>query len=600
MAQVVRTEYHKPGDVLIRKGELGDRFYIVQLGTVVCTEGEGMGGEKVELSAGAYFGERALLSREDADARRGANVVAATDVQVLSLHRDAFTQLLGPLRSALALNMRLTALRSAGLFEEEHAGAEEGTAAGAAGAAAPTAAPDTVPEGSGEIFEAECRRFLAAMVAREVADGELIAQRGEPGESFVIVGRGQIEVVGESAEDGSSTLHGAGAWLGKSSLLEPGFVWRHDVRAVGKGVEVHEVSRSAVHALRLKGLHHRLVLCDAELDAERARLGRKISLGLKSTRSMKAMVEDGDAAEALAAAAARSETAAEAGSLADRATTTTTTPAAAHPAMVNSLDDLELLAVLGVGSFGTVRLVRHKGPDELYALKQLSKATVVLTRQQKNIRAERKVLHESDHPFILRLAATFSDDDSLYMLTELVQGGELFRRMHGDGTEENPLPLPDAQFYGACLTSVLAYIHERQIAYRDIKPENLLLDAAGYLKVVDWGFAKQVDGRTFTVCGTPEYLAPEAIKGTGHGTAVDCWALGVIIYEVCCVPARPPPRNSTREKERRKIVANLVHFCMCFPTRPADAGGVFTIRRRKLRRHDENLAVHFERRVYLP
>ena len=586
MAQVVRTEYHKPGDMLIRKGELGDRFYIVQLGTVVCTEGEGMGGEKVELSAGAYFGERALLSREDADARRGANVVAATDVQVLSLHRDAFTQLLGPLRSALALNMRLTALRSAGLFEEEHAGAEEGTAAGAAGATAP-AAPDTVPEGSGEIFEAECRRFLAAMVAREVADGELIVQRGEPGESFVIVGRGQIEVVGESDADGSSTLHGAGAWLGKPSLLEPGFVWRHDVRAVGKGVEVHEVSRSTVHALRLKGLHHRLVLCDAELDAERARLRRKISLGLKSTRSMKAMMEDGDAAEALAAAAAPSEAAAEAGSLADRATTTT--PAAAHPA-VNSLDDLELLAVLGVGSFGTVRLVRHKGPDELYALKQLSKATVVLTRQQKNIRAERKVLHESDHPFILRLAATFSDDDSLYMLTELVQGGELFRRMHGDGTEENPLPLPDAQFYGACLTSVLAYIHERQIAYRDIKPENLLLDAAGYLKVVDWGFAKQVDGRTFTVCGTPEYLAPEAIKGTGHGTAVDCWALGVIIYEVCCVPARPPSRK----------LSLIVHFCMCFPPCPADAGGVFTIRRRKLRRHDENLAVHFERRVYLP
>ena len=409
------------------------------------------------------------------------------------------------------------------------------------------------------------------MVAREVGEGELIVRRGELGESFIIVGRGQIEVMGEGGAEGSGMLHCAGAYLGKGSLLEPGFVWAHDVRAVGKGVELYEVSRSAVHALRLKGLHHRLVLCDAELDAERARLGRKVSLGLKSTRSAQAMVEGEEEADATAETCMG--TAAEAAS----AATTVTQE-------VNSLDDLELLAVLGVGSFGTVRLVRHKGPDELYALKQLSKATVVMTRQQKNIRAERKVLHDSDHPFILQLAATFSDEDSLYMLTELVQGGELFRRMHGDGTEENPLPLPDAQFYAACLTSVLAYIHERHIAYRDIKPENLLLDSSGYLKVVDWGFAKQVDGRTYTVCGTPEYLAPEAIKGTGHGTAVDCWALGVIIYEVSCVPAPAP--------EKRTMLTTVLLPFLC-----ADAGGLFTVCWRKLRRHDEDLAVYFERRV---
>ena len=217
-----------------------------------------------------------------------------------------------------------------------------------------------------------------------------------------------------------------------------------------------------------------------------------------------------------------------------------TTQVTAVAPQVSSLTELELLETLGVGSFGTVRLVRHIESNELYALKQLSKATVVLTRQQKNIRAERKVLFDTDHPFVIRLAATFQDDDSVYMLTELVQGGELFRRMHGDGTEENPLPLTDTQFCAACLASVLSYIHERQIAYRDIKPENLLIDAEGYLKVVDWGFAKHVEGRTFTVCGTPEYLAPESIKGTGHSPAVDCWAFGIIIYEVRQWPTLVP------------------------------------------------------------
>ena len=143
---------------------------------------------------------------------------------------------------------------------------------------------------------------------------------------------------------------------------------------------------------------------------------------------------------------------------------------------------------------------------------------------------EKNIMASIDHPLIVNLVATFQNDHSLYMLMDFIQGGELFRLIH----DEHPYGMQDesAKFYAACILEALSYMHHRNIIHRDLKPENCLIDRDGYCVIADLGFAKVVLDKTFTMCGTPEYLAPEIILGRGHNRMVDLWAFGVILYEL--------------------------------------------------------------------
>lgn len=158
----------------------------------------------------------------------------------------------------------------------------------------------------------------------------------------------------------------------------------------------------------------------------------------------------------------------------------------------------------------------------------MQKARVVKTGQQRNVMNEKKVLSTCRHPYILKLVATYEDRDCLYMLLEFLQGGDIFGHLYRQGGR---FTYDISQYYAATVLSVLEYLHNKKVAYRDLKPENLVLDSRGHLKVVDFGFAKTVTDRTYTLCGTPEYLAPELVQGKGHNQAVDYWALGILIYE---------------------------------------------------------------------
>jgi CRP-like cAMP-binding protein len=167
------------------------------------------------------------------------------------------------------------------------------------------------------------------------------------------------------------------------------------------------------------------------------------------------------------------------------------------------LEEYEIMRLLGVGSFGAVKLVQNKDTQQTYALKQLQKHQIVITKQQSNTLNEKRALLECAHPFTLRLLGTTQDVDCLYMLLELVQGGELFRLLHGDGTEDKPMSTVQSRFYASCVVMAFEYLHENEWVYRDLKPENLLLDTQGYVKVVDFGFAKKMTkDKTYTVCGT--------------------------------------------------------------------------------------------------
>jgi CRP-like cAMP-binding protein len=226
------------------------------------------------------------------------------------------------------------------------------------------------------------------------------------------------------------------------------------------------------------------------------------------------------------------------------------------------LEELDVLRTLGSGTFGRVKLVKHKPTGTAYALKVLNKASVVAYKQQRNVVNEKCVMAQCSHPFLLKLFTTYKDQARLYLLIEFVQGGELFTYLHSTPSSPGRLPNDHARFYASHVLMALEYLHERCIVYRDLKPENLLIDPQGYLKVVDFGFAKVVDDRTYTLCGTTEYLAPELVLGKGHNRGVDYWALGILIYEM--VVGHSPFAGSS-QVDQMQICRNIVKEKVEFP-----------------------------------
>ncbi|KAI9807783.1 MAG: hypothetical protein M1825_005088 [Sarcosagium campestre] len=194
------------------------------------------------------------------------------------------------------------------------------------------------------------------------------------------------------------------------------------------------------------------------------------------------------------------------------------------------LVDFAIQRTLGTGSFGRVHLVQSKHNNRFYAVKVLKKTQVVKMKQVEHTNDERRMLGLVKHPFLITLWGTFQDAKNLYMVMDFVEGGELFSLLR----KSQRFPNPVAKFYAAEVTLALEYLHSMHIIYRDLKPENLLLDRHGHLKITDFGFAKEVPDITWTLCGTPDYLAPEVVASKGYNKSVDWWSLGILIFEMLC------------------------------------------------------------------
>jgi len=218
------------------------------------------------------------------------------------------------------------------------------------------------------------------------------------------------------------------------------------------------------------------------------------------------------------------------------------------------LKQLKTLGVLGKGAFGFVTLVKDPKTGDEFALKAIRKKQVVEMQQQQHIVNEKNVMEKLDCPFLVNLRGVYKDEYRVYFLLEVCLGGELFTILR----RKRYFNEPTAKFYTACVVEAFAYMHGKRIIYRDLKPENLVLDSAGYLKVTDFGFAKVVNDKTFTLCGTPDYLAPEIVTGQGHGKGVDWWTLGILIYEM--LASFPPFFDEEPIETYRKIIKCRIKF----------------------------------------
>lgn len=219
-----------------------------------------------------------------------------------------------------------------------------------------------------------------------------------------------------------------------------------------------------------------------------------------------------------------------------------------------SLNDFHIMRTLGTGSFGRVHLVRSVHNNRYYAIKVLKKAQVVRMKQVEHTNDERRMLKLVEHPFLIRMWGTFQDSKNLFMVMDYIEGGELFSLLR----KSQRFPNPVAKFYAAEVTLALEYLHSHNIIYRDLKPENILLDRNGHIKLTDFGFAKEVQTVTWTLCGTPDYIAPEVITTKPYNKSVDWWSLGILIFEM--LAGYTPFYDQTPMKTYEKILAGKVHY----------------------------------------
>lgn len=222
-----------------------------------------------------------------------------------------------------------------------------------------------------------------------------------------------------------------------------------------------------------------------------------------------------------------------------------------------SINDFDLLKVIGKGSFGKVMQVIKKDTKQIYALKTLRKQHIISRMEVTHTLAERTVLAKINNPFIVPLKFSFQSPEKLYLVLSFINGGELFWHLQREGK----FSMDRSRFYIAELLTALESLHELNVIYRDLKPENILLDYQGHIALCDFGLCKlnmANDDKTNTFCGTPEYLAPELLLNQGYTRVVDWWTLGTLLYEM--LSGLPPFYDDDVPTMYRKILQNPLKF----------------------------------------
>lgn len=229
-------------------------------------------------------------------------------------------------------------------------------------------------------------------------------------------------------------------------------------------------------------------------------------------------------------------------------------------------DSFKFETVLGRGAFGKVLLVSKKDTGQRYAMKVINKTQMTKSKQKVHAMTERHILSKVDNPYIVKLHFAFQTREKLFLVMDYVKGGELFHLLRKLRCFKEDL----ARFYAAQVILALEAIHKHSFIYRDIKPENILIEEDGNIKLVDFNLATLVDENrhAMTLCGTPEYIAPEILKGEPQTSAVDFWSLGVLIYEM--LAGHPPFYSTNRQQLFMNILQKPVRMKSSFSEEASD------------------------------
>ena len=213
----------------------------------------------------------------------------------------------------------------------------------------------------------------------------------------------------------------------------------------------------------------------------------------------------------------------------------------------------DFLTVIGKGGFGKVWKVQYKKTKEYFALKEMSKRKILDKKSEKSINSERKFLSTLNHPFIVNMHYAFQDNDNLYLVMDMLSGGDL--RYHC--SRYRTFSEEQTRFFIACITYSLEYIHFNNVIHRDIKPENLVLDDKGYVRITDFGIAKyNTADNSSETSGTPGYMSPEVMNAENHSFPADFFAIGVIGYEFLL--GYRPYNGKNRKEIKEKIFSEKV------------------------------------------
>ena len=483
------------GQLIIKQDEVGEEFFLIRRGTVLVTQKmKNSDEDKVLARCGpGDYFGELALLKNEP---RQANVVASGEVELFALNRVNFNKFLGPLQKILDVAKDVALMKKVEILADN-------------------------------LNESEMEQVSRALERKVCKDGHQIIKQGDHGDHFYMIESGSVTISIDGVEVGSLSDSSATPYFGEMSLI------RDDVRVASVTADgsAHLVYLDRHDFNRLLGPLKDIIL-------KVARQRNEENSGFVN-RVRKALSSASRASIALSSSRRSSEFAIPFEALVEK-------------------------RILGVGTFGTVKLVQDGRSGRPYALKVLRKEKIMQMKQLAHVYTEREALQTFTHPLILRFYASYQDANALYMLLELVPGGELFSLLRSEPrilpqSTMGGLALDFVKFYASNVLTALEHMHSRGVAYRDLKPENLIIDAEGYIRVIDLGFAKKiVDGeKRNTICGTPEYIAPELVLSRGHCKAVDIWAFGILLFELL---TNKTPFEASEPTEMFAKIANPKEF----------------------------------------